>query len=155
MNPTQKQFSLNRAASKKQIPISRRELLGKMAVMASGSVLLGTVPSKANEKPENKTNSDDIKYLTGHHVIYASQTGAKLDSNVHTGGGTDDTAILQSILDKAKELDSLYLIMDGAALIRGLDIHTNTTIECLNPFCGFFLAPQSNRAVIRNANPSM
>src|SRR5664280_2324763 len=104
--------------------MKRRDLLGKMAVMASGSVLLGTVYSKANEKTENKTSSDGITLLTGHHVIYASQTGAKLDSNVHTGGGTDDTAILQSILDKVKVSGSLHLVMDGAALIKGLDIHS-------------------------------
>jgi len=78
-----------------------------------------------------------------------------LDSNVHTGGGTDDTAILQSILDKAPELGHLHLIMDGAALIKGLNIHANTTIECLNPSCGFFLAAQTNRSVVKNANPSM
>ena len=39
--------------------MKRRELLGKMAVIASGSVLLGTVPSKANEKPKNDANSDN------------------------------------------------------------------------------------------------
>jgi len=135
--------------------MKRRELLGKMAVMASGGVLIGTVPSKIIEKSGNKTYYDDIEHLTSHQIIYASQTGAKLDSNVHTGRGTDDTVILQSVLDKARESGSLHLIMDGAALIRGLDINSNTTIECLNPFCGFFLAPQSNRSVIRNANPSM
>jgi hypothetical protein len=135
--------------------MKRRELLGKMAVMASGSVLAGTVPLKTGKNPSDLTNSADKKELPGHHVIFASQTGAKLDSNVYTGGGLDDTAILQSVLDKAKNAENLHLIMDGAALIRGLDIYSNTTIECLNPSCGFFLAPQSNRSVIKNANPVM
>ena len=36
-------------------------------------------------------------------VVYASQTGAKLDSNVLTGGGTDDTLVLQKVLDLARE----------------------------------------------------
>jgi hypothetical protein len=135
--------------------MKRRELLGKMAVMTSGGVLMATVPGKANENSERYPYSDVTVSKAGQHVIFASQTGAKLDSNVHTGGGTDDTAILQSVLDKSKESGSLYLVMDGAALVRGLDIHSNTTIECLNPSCGFFMAAQSNRAIIRNANPKM
>ena len=135
--------------------MKRRELLGKMAVMASGTVLSGSVPSKSNEKPDNKTGSEGAKELPGHYVIFASQAGAKLNSDVHTRGGTDDTPILQSILDKVKESGTLHLIMDGASFITDLNIHSNTTIECLNPSCGFFLGPQSNRAVIRNANPRM
>ncbi len=90
---------------------------------------------------------------TSKKVIYASQTGARLDGNVSTGGGTDDTEILQAVLDQAPHLGSLLLIMDGAALVRGLIIHSNTTIECLNHDCGFFLAPQTNGPVIRNAHP--
>ena len=34
-------------------------------------------------------------------TVYASEV-AKLDSNVHTGGGTDDTAALQAVLDTGK-----------------------------------------------------
>jgi hypothetical protein len=136
--------------------MKRRELLGKMAVMTSGSVLLCPVPANAENSPKSKTISDDdVTHSTSRHVFYASRTGAKLDSNVHTGGGTDDTAILQSILDKASEMGRLHLIMDGASLIKGLKIHSNTTLECLNTSCGFFLAPQSNCPIIVNANPSI
>ena len=87
-------------------------------------------------------------------VIYASQTGAHLDSHVLTGGGTDDTAVLQKTLDLAKEYGGLHLIMDGAALTTGLVVHAHTTIECLNKGCGFFLADHSNRSLITNAHPS-
>ena len=87
-------------------------------------------------------------------VIYASQTNAKLDSNVQAGGGTDDTLILQKILDLAPEYGGIHLIMDGAALITGLKVHSNTTIECLNKGCGFYLADHANRSLIINANPS-
>jgi len=135
--------------------MKRRELLGKMAVVASGSVLAGTVSASSADKPVNMKIFDNQENIPDHHLVFASQTGARLDSNVHTGGGTDDTAILQSVLDKVKVSGSLHLVMDGAALIKGIDIHSNTTIECLNPSCGFFLAPQSNRAVIRNANPRL
>lgn len=91
---------------------------------------------------------------TSANVMYASQLGAHLDSNVLTGGGTDDTEVLQAALDRAPELGWLHLIIDGAALVRGLNVHANTTIECPNPSCGFFLADGANRAIIRNAHPS-
>ena len=84
--------------------------------------------------------------------IYASSV-AKLDSNVYTGGGTDDTVALQAVLDKAKdEQVGVYLIMDGAALVSHLDLYSNTTIECLNKDCGFFQKAQSNNSVVGSAN---
>jgi hypothetical protein len=87
-------------------------------------------------------------------VIYASQTGAKLNSNVYGGGGTDDTAILQQTLDLAKTDGGVHLIMDGAALVTGLVVHSNTTITCLNRVCGFYLADHANQAILINAHPS-
>ena len=81
-------------------------------------------------------------------TIYASSV-ARLDSNVYMGGGTDDTAVLQAVLDEAGETCGVHLIMDGAALVRSLKLHSNTTIECLNKDCGFFQMPQSNQALIR------
>ena len=87
-------------------------------------------------------------------VIYASQTDAHLDSNVYTGGGTDDTSVLQKTLDLALEYGGLYLIMDGAALITGLVVHSHTTIECLNKECGFYLADHADGALLTNSNPS-
>ena len=86
-------------------------------------------------------------------VIIASEAGAKLDSDVTKGGGTDDTALLQSILDRAPKLGSLKLVVDGAILVKGLKVHSNTTIECLNRGCGFYLADKSNRPIIANARP--
>ena len=83
-------------------------------------------------------------------TIYASSV-AKLDSSVYDGGGTDDTEALQALLDSAAERGHLHLIMDGAALVSGLKIHSNTTIECPNRDCGFFLADGSDCSVIENA----
>lgn len=85
-------------------------------------------------------------------IIRASEIGAKLDSNVYVGGGTDDTAILQKALDAAQN-SGIHLIMDGAARITGLKLYSNTTIECLNKECGFFLADQTNGPLLRNAHP--
>lgn len=87
-------------------------------------------------------------------TIQAREAGARLDSNVHTGGGTDDTRVLQQILDTAASHGGVRLILDGAALVTSLRVHANTTIECLNPECGFFQAAHSDCALLINAHPS-
>ena len=51
------------------------------------------------------------------NIIYASRCGAALDSNVSTGGGTDDTLALQAALDTADDKGHLRLVLDWAALI--------------------------------------
>ena len=91
---------------------------------------------------------------TATHFVIASQAGAHLDSDVSTGGGTDDTQLIQEILDRAPKLGSLKLVVDGAILVKGLKVHSNTTIECMNSNCGFFLADNSDQPIIRNADPS-
>jgi hypothetical protein len=88
-------------------------------------------------------------------IVIASEAGAKLDSDVTKGGGTDNTALIQGILDRAPKLGSLKLVVDGAILVKGLEIHSNTTIECLNSNCGFFLADHSDQPIIRNVDPSL
>ena len=80
----------------------------------------------------------NIKPSIGKYTVYASDY-CKLDSHVVNGGGTNETTVLQNILNKAKEWGHLTLIMDGAALISGLSVHSNTTIECQDSSCGFFL----------------
>jgi hypothetical protein len=84
----------------------------------------------------------------------ASEAGAVLDSNVRTGGGTDDTAVLQALLDRAPTEGGVHLILDGAARVTGLTVYSDTTIECPNPSCGLFLADGADRAILRNAHPS-
>ena len=90
---------------------------------------------------------------TDARIVIASESGAKLDSDVIKGGGTDDTALIQGILDRAPKLGSLKLVVDGPILVTGLTVHSNTTIECLNRACGFYLADNSNRPLIANATP--
>ena len=90
---------------------------------------------------------------TNAHIVIASEAGAKLDSDVNKGGGTDDTTLIQSILDRAPKLGSLKLVVDGPILVSGLKVHSNTTIECLNRACGFYLANNCNRPLIANATP--
>jgi len=91
--------------------------------------------------------------FTDAHIVIASEAGAKLDSDVSKGGGTDDTALIQGILDRAPKLGALKLIVDGPILSSGLKVHSNTTIECVNRACGFYLADNANRPLIANATP--
>ena len=84
-------------------------------------------------------------------TIYASDA-ATLDSNVFTGGGTNVTKELQKVLDMALTDGGIHLVMDGAALVSGLTVHSNTTIECLTRDCGFFLADGSDCSIIINAD---
>ena len=83
--------------------------------------------------------------------IFASQI-ATLDSNVLTGGGTDVTEALQAALDQAVEGDGVHLVVDGAALIHGLKVHSNTVIECTGRDCGFYMADFSNRPMLTNSD---
>ncbi len=86
-------------------------------------------------------------------IKYASELGAQLDSCVINGGGTDDTAILQGFLDTAKDGKThICLIMDGASLITGIKVYSNTTIRCIDDTCGFYLKSGSNCPVITNGN---
>lgn len=84
-------------------------------------------------------------------TVYASSV-ATLDSNVFTGGGTNVTRELQEVLDRARIDGGIHLVMDGAALVSGLVLHSNTTIECLTKDCGFFLDDQSNCSIVINAD---
>jgi hypothetical protein len=84
--------------------------------------------------------------------VIASRAGAHLDSNLMTGGGTDDTEVLQRLLDGAVNRP-VHLIIDGAALVRGLNVYGNTTIEC-TAGGGLYLKDGSARAIIRNAHRS-
>ncbi|MBQ1456700.1 MAG: hypothetical protein IIZ25_12725, partial [Thermoguttaceae bacterium] len=91
----------------------------------------------------------------GRFCVIASEAGAKLDSNVETGGGTDETELFQKILDLAVPWGGLHLIVDGAALVRCLAVHSNTTIECPTQACGFFHKGEDNAPLLRNADYSM
>jgi hypothetical protein len=133
--------------------MKRRNLIKLLAGTLSGLAFMN--PTISNVSAKDATGKkENINSSLSPNVIYASRAGVRLDSNVITGGGTDDTKVIQAILNKATKMGNLHFIMDGASLVCGLTIHSNTVIECLNSSCGFFLAPQSNQAVIKNANPN-
>lgn len=91
--------------------------------------------------------------MTRETTYVASRCGAALDSDLRNGGGTDDTAALQAVLDRARDGEGVHLIVDGPARVSGLDLHSNTTIEG-TPGAGLYLADGSDRAIIRNAHRS-
>lgn len=86
-------------------------------------------------------------------IVWASAAGAKLDTDLLKGGGTDDTAALQRVLDRAANGTPLHLIIDGPALVSGLEVYGNTTIEFTTE-AGLYLKDHSSRAILRNAHRS-
>ena len=86
-------------------------------------------------------------------IVRASMAGAALDTNLLSGGGTDDTAALQRALDNASSGRAVHLIIDGPALVSGLDVYGHTTIEC-TAGGGLYLKENSDRAIIRNVHRS-
>ncbi len=130
----------------------RRSFLGRSFASASAAVVAAALAGRSESQGQG-IDKGSIAPQAGRHVVFASETGAKLDSHVETGGGTDDTEILQAVLDKAVQWGSLHLVMDGAALTAGLRVHSNTTIQCLNAACGFFQKANTNKPVLANARP--
>ena len=124
-------------------------MLYKKTSRYSKNFLLVCVNVKISDSAIKRKRRENMKK----RMVYASQAGAVLDSNVLTGGGTDDTAAIQAVLDIAKDgTEGVYLVMDGAALVRGLKVYSNTTICCLDDTCGFFMAPHSGGPLIQNGN---
>ena len=86
-------------------------------------------------------------------VLISSLGGIHQDSNLTTGGGTNDTAVIQTALNSSYP-GGLLLIQDGVSLVTGLNIGSNTELRCSNQNCGFYLANSANRSLLRNANPT-
>lgn len=119
--------------------------VSRIGVLSGLTILITTYASVTSAQSAAKA-------ATG-RVVYASTAGAALDSNLKTGGGTDDTAALQKILNRAESGTPLHLIIDGPALVSGLNVYSNTTLECIDGG-GLFLKEGSNRAIVRNVHRS-
>ncbi|NLV84489.1 MAG: hypothetical protein GXY60_07995, partial [Spirochaetales bacterium] len=88
-------------------------------------------------------------------ICYARAYGAKLDSHVLNGGGSDDTIALQQALDEAPVHNGITLILDGAARIsKTLKIHSNTTLYCPDLHCGLYLSDGANCSILQNSSPT-
>jgi hypothetical protein len=86
-------------------------------------------------------------------IVLASSAGAHLNADLQKGGGDDDTQVLQRLLDGAANGRPVQLVIDGAALVSGLNVYGNTTIEC-TAGGGLYLKDGSSRAILRNAHRS-
>jgi hypothetical protein len=86
-------------------------------------------------------------------TFVASEHGAKLDTDLRHGGGSDDTAALQTLLDRGRDEGGVHVVIDGPARVTGLDVYSNTTLEGTDG-AGLYLADDSDRAIIRNAHRS-
>lgn len=89
------------------------------------------------------------------NVYYLSSHGAVSDADLGMYSvkfGTDNTSVIQSVLDKAKEAP-ITVYWDGKYSVTGLAIHSNTTIIA-NAGCGAILRNHSDRSIFINANQS-
>lgn len=91
-------------------------------------------------------------------TFYTSQYGAIADADLSmesTTYGTDQTALLQSILDRADGVRPTLIIIDGAYSISSeLKIKANTYLQGLTRACGLILRPGSSRSMLVNYNRS-
>jgi hypothetical protein len=107
------------------------------ALQVSGLATVATSGSYAD-----LTNKPTIPSVSS-RIVYASRAGCALNSNINSGGGTDDTAAMQAILDIAQDGLPLEVIVDGVARVSTLRVWRNTTIRCL-PGAGFFQTAGAN-----------
>jgi hypothetical protein len=106
--------------------------------------------------------------LGSSNVIYASEgvpqlgiAGAALNSNLNTGGGTDDTVALQRELNAIKGMGGGTLVIERPALISAvtvtstspasLMVPSHTMVKFL-PGAGLFLSASSNCTAMSNAD---
>jgi hypothetical protein len=88
----------------------------------------------------------------GSPLLISTINGIHQNSNLTSGGGTDDTTLIQAVLDAYGVASTLTIVQDGVSLISGLNLWSNQTFQCSNINCGFYLANSSNREMLRNAN---
>ena len=69
----------------------------------------------------------------------ASIAGAKLDSALLKGGGTDDTTVLQRLLDRANTGRPVHLILDGERF-RGIGIRLEDNVAVTADGCDNYSA---------------
>ena len=87
------------------------------------------------------------------NVYYLSASGAISDANLDknsTSFGTDNTAIIQKVLDKA-QFNPIIVYWDGKYSVTGLTIYSNTKIIAFEG-CGSILRNNSDQCLLSNAN---
>ncbi len=89
--------------------------------------------------------------LVNPRSVLASTTCA-LNSDIDTGGGTDDTAELQALLDTATEEEPLELVLDGVARISNTLVLRSWTRILVPDGGGVFLDAGSNCHLVTGPN---
>ena len=84
------------------------------------------------------------------NIRTASQLGCALDSNLSTGGGTDNTALLNAFLATASAAKPIKLVLDGPVLTSGLVIAApgHTTIEGIGSGSGLVTTSGATASII-------
>ena len=91
----------------------------------------------------------------GRNVFYLSANGAVSDAEIGMNSitfGTDNTSVIQSVLDKAKD-SPITVFWDGRYSVTGLKIYSNTTVIA-NAGCGAILRNHSDKSIFINAGQS-
>jgi len=87
-------------------------------------------------------------------IIFLSDKGCISDADISLNSstfGTDNTSIIQSILDEASFDNRLLVYWDGKYSVTGLNIKSYTTIIALEG-CGAILRDNSDKAILSNYN---
>ncbi|HBL75091.1 MAG TPA: hypothetical protein DD458_07655 [Prolixibacteraceae bacterium] len=87
------------------------------------------------------------------NVYYLSVCGAVSDADIEknsTTFGTDNTAVIQAVLDKAKT-NSILIYWDGRYSVTGLTIYSNTKIIAFEG-CGAILRNNSDKCLFSNVS---
>jgi hypothetical protein len=107
--------------------------------------------SQSNNAPD----ATNVTFGLGVNVYYLSSHGAVSDAQIGMNSvifGTDNTILIQSVLDKAKD-SPITVYWDGKYSVTGLKIYSNTTIIA-NAGCGAILRNHSDKSIFINAGQS-
>lgn len=129
--------------------ISQSASTSGSATVSGSAVVSGSLTGAGNIVTHNVSEFATAAQAVGTTTLYASRNGCALNSNLITGGGSDDTAALQALLDRAPTAGTLEVVLDGPALIsQTLIVHSNTTLRCLQG-AGVFVAANSNCHILK------
>ena len=126
----------------------KKIILGIIAFMTFN--LICSQPDRdlnSRNKAVNQQNglSPNVYYLSAHGAL----SDAEIGMNSVTFG-TDNTASIQAVLDKAKD-SPVTVYWDGKYSVTGLKIYSNTTIIA-NAGCGAILRNHSDKSIFINAS---
>lgn len=122
--------------------------------LAAADLTPATVFPCSKGSAKNETTLSALADVITGRVVIASAAGAALDTSLTSGGGTDDTATLQGILNAASAANPLILVVDGPArLTASLRLKSHTTLV-FPAGCGLFMTANSYAAAVTNYNRS-